>query len=664
MVLIATVFVAVVLLLTGKPGNAYCEEQHQLFGSGGGAWLNQVIITVTEPIGLKRVDEPVEVAFTSDKVKPQGEDIRVTDENDIEIPYQIRVIEAGSYKISFFAQVEPYSTRNYHLYFNNPNALKPDYGAMYSALDNQAKTWQTDGLLIGWGGKAGFDVSDTNIITTLKFDQNGDKNPANDLDCLTDDYAWDWFYGRFGSSTPGAFGDPQGRIIEYGPVFSEMALDGVKVRYYRNKKWIMAYNYIDSMGCFDRTYQFMKSGLGEEVFVPDWGPGDIRQGLTGYDSADTNPGYLAFRNPTNGLIFGAAAMDVAKWFIRAKYSGAWDRGISFGDNSNRPDAKVYWYSDTSNTYDGIEQFSKQILNPLKVSIVEDVDPPATGLSVIPEMPNGRDGWLITPVEIDLSASEKSSTYYRIDTDSYAAYSLPITIPEGTHDLNYYSVDVAGNKEEEQHMQFKVDYTKPEIDTGISPISTGSLYFINQPITFRYNATDTVSGISSIQATVNGIPVQDGASVKFSKPGEYEFSVNTTDVAGNEASKMETFTVGYNFKWLPPVKKKSDVPGHGYIADAASIIPIRFQVVDGQGRAVVDKTAKVIVSDGENSTSFTCGKGAYDIWINPCDGKYRLNINPSGYPWLQPGGTYTLSVYFLGAGGGPEILHGRIGLELQ
>jgi len=581
-VLIATVFVAVVLLLAGKPGNAYCEEQHQLSGSGGGAWLSQVIITVTEPIGLKRVDEPVEVAFTSDKVKPQGEDIRVTDENDIEIPCQVKVIGAGSYKISFFAQAEPYSTRNYHLYFNNPSALKPDYGAMYSALDNQAKTWQTDGLLIGWGGKAGFNVPNTNIITTLKFDQNGDKNPANDLDCLTDDYAWDWFYGLFRSSTPGAFGDPQGQIIENGPVFSEMALDGVKVRYYKNKKWIMAYNYIDGMVCFDRTYQFMESGLGDEIFIPDWGQGDIRQWLVGYNSADTNPGYLAFRNPANGLIFGAVAVSAQAWNITAKYSGAWDHSISFGDNSNRPDAKVYWYADTSNAYNGIEQLSKQVLNPLRIGIVIDVD-----------------------------------------------------------------------------------RTKPEIDMSISPSpsSSGNFYLINQPITFCYSATDAVSGISSTSAAVNGIPIQNGACLKFDKVGECRFTVNATDIAGNEASKTETFTVGYNFKWLPPVKKKSDVPGHGYITDAASIIPIRFQVVNGQGRAVVDKTAKVIVSDGENSASFTCGKGTYDIRINSCDGKYRLSVNPVGYPWLQPGGNYTISVYFSGTGG-TEILHGRIGLELK
>lgn len=663
-VLIATVFIAVVLLLTGKPGNAYCEEQHQLSGSGGGVWLNQAVIAITEPIGLKRVDEPVEAIFTSDKSKPQGEDIRITDENYTEIPCQVSVTGSGTYKVSFFATVEPNSMEIYHLHFNNPHALKPDYAAMYSAVDNQAKTWQTDGLLIGWGGKAGFNLSDTNIITTLKFDHNGDKNPSNDLDCLTDDYAWDWFYGLFGSSTPGAFGAPEAHIIQNGPVYCEMALGGVKVRYYKDKKWLMAFNYIDSVDCFDRTYQFMKNGRGDEIFIPDWGSGDIPQGLTGYDSADTNPGYLAFRNPANGLIFGAVATDVARWFIHAKYSGAWDRTISFGNNSNRPDARVYWYADTSNNYNGIDQLSKQILNPLETSTIVDTDPPVTNISVTPEIPNGRDGWFMTPVEGVLSASEKSSTFYRFDTDPYAPYESTITVPEGIHSLYYYSIDTAGNWEEEKHARFKVDSNAPELNLSLSPANPDNFYLLNQGITFSFAATDAGAGITSILANVNGAPVYSGATATFNRMGRYTFDVVANDTVGHQTSKSESFYVGYDFKWLSPVKRKGRPEGEPYRTDAGLDIPIRFTVSDSVGRFVVDKSVRVVVSDSEHEAVFVYGKGRNNVKPNPCTRYYTLNIVPGSYPWLKPGGTYTISVYFGATGGSPGVCHGSITLELQ
>ncbi len=841
----------IMFVFVSVPNIAYCQNATALPESGGGHWSYRANIILTEPLGLARNNEPVELTFKSDKVKPQGEDIRITDANNAEVPYQIDITGNGTYKIYFFARCAPNSSNTYYLYFGNPNANKPDYGTLSSVLDNQNKSWHTDGALIEWGGRAGYDIPNTNVITTLKFDNNNDGNTDNDPDCLTDENAWARaFYGYLGSNVagiPAGFGSADAQVVQSGPIFCELALGSARIRYFKNQHWIETNQYVDSMFCFDKTYQFMRQGLGSEEFIPDWGVRYDDDGtmywLCGYDSLSVNPRYLALRKPGSGLIFGAVAENVARWSMPVKYASAWDRQISFDNSSNLPDAKIYWYSDTSNGYDGIERFSKQALNPLQVELQVDTEPPATTVSTTPESQDGQNGWFVTQPKITLSANEKAVTYYRInggdwltysspvsipegdntlcyysvdtfgnieaaktagikvdmsppaapqplspqnnlltnnptpafswspgtdavsglshyeifvdghpavahvdfattnaispkladgshswfiraydragnyidsvtynlsidtvppvtkasinpesqdgengwyktsptinlsenesgttfyqiDSGDYRTYDSTITIPEGIHEFRYYSIDLAGNKEQEQSLQLKVDSSPPSIDAGVLPANMDHHYLAGEPITISYNATDTISGVSLLTANLNSTPIINGEQISLSKPGEYVLTIAATDVAGNTAAKTQALTVGYNFKWLPPIQKRHGLKEPPYQIKCSSTLPIKFSVSDYFGKFVSDTTVKVIISDGINSKTFSYGKGKGCVKINPSDENYLLNLHLKDYPWINPGGIYTIAVYFGSSGENLGILQDQLEFEAK
>ncbi|MDP2211822.1 MAG: hypothetical protein Q8J63_08805 [Candidatus Aquicultor sp.] len=625
---------------------------------------------VTEPAGVKRTDEPVEVVLVSDKVKPQGEDIRVTDAGGSEIPCQVSATATHTYRIAFIAKAEANSSGQYRLYFGNPSAGKPNYGILNSVVNNNSRFWQTDGAYIGWGGKAGFNISGKNAITVLKLDNNGDKNPTNDPDCLTDELAWAWFYGYLGSNlnadNPGDFGVSQAQLVENGPVFSEIALGTARLRYYKDQKWIMANGAVDSMFCFNKNYQFMKNGLGDEVFISNLGAGDIGHWLTGYDSGSVNPKYLAFRNPNNGVVFGAIAKDVARWYMTARCSGAWDRIISFDDSSGRANAKIYWYSDTTNSYAGIENLSKSLLSPLQVELITDSEAPSTSASVTPPAPDGKNGWYVTRPNIALESNEAGKTHYRFAVGPYNLYDVTLTVPDGVHEFSYYSEDAVGNREPVRGLSLKVDCAKPEVTAGLRPLRANNHYLVNEPITFTFDVTDTVSGVCSFAGSVDDKPVLSGRSLVFSMLGEQTLDVCATDTAGNSTLKSVPFTVGYDFGWLRPVRRPGDPADKTYATSGLSLIPLRFAARDGMGSFVADKSVRVFVSNGESSATFVySSKWANNVVrINSCDEKYLLDIDPKSYPWLVPGGRYDVRVYFGGSYQHLGILHGQTRLELQ
>jgi len=279
--------------------------------------------------------------------------------------------------------------------------------------------------------------------------------------------------------------------------------------------------------------------------------------------------------------------------------------------------------------------------------------------VEPECPDGKNGWYITKPSIRISTNETATVYYRIDSGEQQVYESSLDLPDGVHDLYYYSMDLAGNIEAEKSLQVKVDSCAPEISAGITPFRSDNFYLAGEPISFFYNATDTASGVELLFASVNGTPVISGDSLGFGKVGEYGLSIRTLDFAGNEATKTAAFTVGYDFKWLPPVKRKGGSANDAYRVRYNATVPIRFAALDGFGKFVADKSVKVVLADGTNFATLNYGKGSRAVKINACDKKYRLNLKLKDYPWIKPGGSYKVSVYFGGNNQYLGLLHGEV-----
>jgi len=160
------------------------------------------------------------------------------------------------------------------------------------------------------------------------------------------------------------------------------------------------------------------------------------------------------------------------------------------------------------------------------SISAEEDPPTTEASIA-----GTEGlldWYVSDVEVTLTADDGDgsgidATMYSIDDGSWRTYSAPFDISDdGTHTIEFYSVDNAGNEEEAQTAEIKVDATAP----------TATASVVASEVTL--SAVDGTSGVSMILYRIDDgdWQVYDGAFV-VEGSGNHTVEYYAADNAGNE-----------------------------------------------------------------------------------------------------------------------------------
>ncbi|RFU60941.1 Ig-like domain repeat protein [Bacillus sp. V59.32b] len=167
--------------------------------------------------------------------------------------------------------------------------------------------------------------------------------------------------------------------------------------------------------------------------------------------------------------------------------------------------------------------------------------------------NATDTWTKEDVAITLTATDAYSgvakTYYSINGSEYQEGTSFIVNTEGINKITYYSVDQAGNKEEIQSAEVKIDKTAPVINMD------GKVrYQFWNSLQFTYSLEDQLSGLGDKKMIISGpyatgAPrvVEEGAGLTLSKPGKYNLTIQTTDAAGNKTEIQKQFFV------LLPVK---------------------------------------------------------------------------------------------------------------
>jgi hypothetical protein len=148
------------------------------------------------------------------------------------------------------------------------------------------------------------------------------------------------------------------------------------------------------------------------------------------------------------------------------------------------------------------------------------------------------GWQNAPVTVHLTASDAGSgvahTYYTLDGGSQTeGTSVTVAAPadgsnDGAHTITYWSVDNAGNVEAPHTCTVKIDTTAPRTSA-----SGADAAWHNTPVTVSLAATDTGSGVASIQySTDGGATWTTGDKVVVSAEGETTVDYRATDKAGN------------------------------------------------------------------------------------------------------------------------------------
>lgn len=176
--------------------------------------------------------------------------------------------------------------------------------------------------------------------------------------------------------------------------------------------------------------------------------------------------------------------------------------------------------------------------PPKPSIYLTTQPdeiaPTTSHAVVGEEQNG---WYKSPVTVSFSAVDEesgvASTYYRVN-DGAQQSGLSVGLQEeGQYTIVYWSVDQAGNRENERTVAINLDLTAPVITFSIAD---GAQIAADQLLEMSCEASDALSGIETSTCENVAKPAYELGL------GTHVFSAEGSDQAGNITNASVTIQV--------------------------------------------------------------------------------------------------------------------------
>jgi hypothetical protein len=141
-----------------------------------------------------------------------------------------------------------------------------------------------------------------------------------------------------------------------------------------------------------------------------------------------------------------------------------------------------------------------------IRFMVDTTAPTTVAAVSPAVPDGNYGWYKSDVTVSLSVYDSLSgvakTEYRVNNGDWVTYtgSIP-TFGEGNYELDYRSMDQAGNAEQIRTVEFRIDKTLREgaVLTGPASLNSG------EPLDLIYSLASVTSSVYAKSVTVNYDP---------------------------------------------------------------------------------------------------------------------------------------------------------------
>lgn len=191
----------------------------------------------------------------------------------------------------------------------------------------------------------------------------------------------------------------------------------------------------------------------------------------------------------------------------------------------------------------------------------DIQPPWTEIIMDPELPDGENGWYVSPIEIRFNAydndtsPENVTTYYRINQGAVHEYVkgsvIMLSVEDANNSIEFWSVDSAGNEELPHNIvdNISIDLTAPfvTLDEPSDIVFPGVVSILG-------SATEYLSGsgINTVLVRINnelvltvegfGEHAVDFSTDFMANLGEtYTISVEVFDVAGNTVISRKTVT---------------------------------------------------------------------------------------------------------------------------
>jgi len=173
---------------------------------------------------------------------------------------------------------------------------------------------------------------------------------------------------------------------------------------------------------------------------------------------------------------------------------------------------------------------------------DDTTPPLTTCSLDPPEPNGDNGWYVSDVNVTLNATDDMSGVkeirYKINgkpgniSGSYGTF----TISRDGEDIliEYYAIDNAGNEEDINSCNIKIDQTKPQIEIGLK-IESGEIFI-------TANASDWESGMNRVEFCY----CNDSQEAVYGAGPFYQWKWNETNMSEYKEYSADGFIINPEF----------------------------------------------------------------------------------------------------------------------
>ncbi len=185
-------------------------------------------------------------------------------------------------------------------------------------------------------------------------------------------------------------------------------------------------------------------------------------------------------------------------------------------------------------------------------------------------------------------------------------------------------DKAGNASAAATVSFQFDDTNPAVSITTPP--SGAAYLLNAAVNSDYVCTDGLSGVQSCSG-----PVASGAAVNTASVGAKQFTVNSSDVAGNSASATHNYAVHYAFSGFAyPI---GPLP-LANVVNAGRTVPVKYYLQNANGAFISDLASFVSLL----SAPVACDAGAPGVLAEETDAagstsiRYDATSNQFIYNW--------------------------------
>jgi hypothetical protein len=147
---------------------------------------------------------------------------------------------------------------------------------------------------------------------------------------------------------------------------------------------------------------------------------------------------------------------------------------------------------------------------------------------------GINGWYNSQAFVTASASDALSGFasleVNIDNTGWASYSDTI-FTDGTHTIQFRASDNAGNVAETDIQVINVDTTAPTLNLAATGTTGQDGWYISA-VTLTPTASDDLSGLASLEVTIDGITWNSVHAPITLSDGTYTMQFRATDQAGN------------------------------------------------------------------------------------------------------------------------------------